>query len=284
MINQSPPRGKTPIPVPMTPEDQALVLNAKILYASLNEQYERRRAIERNIKSRAEYEVMACVDGRAWTDDQVNAQLSDDLRQVREKAMQDGRTWLATGAVACALTHRDHLIANCFKQGKVLCEDDALFDGEFIDLISSGDVAEQLEPLPGVTLINYRSRSHIFADKKPAARIGRYTVHRARSTGIASAAAYFVPSHVAKKIVPAQSPLKWPVDGWQAMAKDGVFDHVYLVYPSPARVGDFPSTINYGRDGHKLLDMLRNNRLLRRLRWWQLRWSGKTHSTIGSWQ
>lgn len=272
------------IPIPAPPDLETLLRQAKVLYASLDEQIERRKAIKKNIGGRVPYAIVSCVDGRGWTEDVTNSHLSEELLQVRKASQAAGKTWLASGAVACAVTHRDHLIGQSHPLGKVLCEDDAVFNKDFISLIASGQVAHELSKLGGVTLLNYRSRQPITADREPVARIGRYTVHRLTSGSVASAAAYFVPENVAKSIQSGQSPLRWPVDAWASFRDAGLFREIYLVHPSPARVGDFPSTINYGRNArHHFLELVRQNILLRRLRWWLLELRRQSNTKITKW-
>jgi len=274
---------KALIRFPVDKVDNVVLRKAKILYASLDEQNERRRAIQSNIGNILSYAVVGCIDGRGWSDSDAETFLSTEMRETRRNEFAAGKTWLATGAIACAITHRDHMIAQCHPIGKVLCEDDALIQEDFVGHIASGEVANVLDALPGVTLLNYRARSQISADQAPIAKIGRYSIHRSTSQGIASAAAYFVPASVASKIVKEQTPLRWPVDAWLAMRDAGVFGEVFLVHPSPARVGDFASTINYGRDGGRILQALRHTRVLRRLRWWLLERQGKTYTRINFW-
>ena len=260
------------------------IADAAILYASLDDQRARRENVCRNIGSRVRFAFVRCIDGRAWTEEETNSRLSDQMRQLREKSLREGKTWLASGAIACAISHRENLIGNIRDKGKVLCEDDAVIKDAFLNHIADGSAAEVLDALDGIAMLHYISPRPVQADRAPVAQIGNYTVHRANPKGLASAASYFVPANIAPRIKSFQSPLRVSVDHWDLMIDGGAFANLYVIHPAPARVGDFPTTINYGVGSkNKILDRLRHIRLLRRIKWVLGRASHKYFESITEW-
>ncbi|MDF1802070.1 glycosyltransferase family 25 protein [Thalassovita sp.] len=260
------------------------IANASVLFASLVEQDKRRDVIRRNFGDVQEFAFVDCVDGRGWSEDETNAYLSDQMKSKRVEAAKQGKTWLASGAIACALTHRDNLIGNSTAPGKVLCEDDVVFEQEFLTHLEDGSALEQMAQADGFVMLNYRSRTPIKAEKTPVASFGKYSVHRLVSDHVASGAAYFVTPEVGRSIRDFQTPLQVPIDAWSEMKKAGVFKDIYLVVPSPARTGHFPSTMNYGRGSKsRLVEGLRNVALLRRLRWRLIEARKKTWTKVAEW-
>jgi GR25 family glycosyltransferase involved in LPS biosynthesis len=241
--------------------------SAQILYASLDEQEKRRASVKRNVGNRAKFAFSRCIDGRAWSEVEVEKHLGGAMISRRRKEFAKGRDWLTRGAIACALTHRSNLIGKIGDLGKVCCEDDVVIARSLLAFIGNGTLQEGLEKLEGITLLDYRSRGDILAERDPVMQFGKYSVHRVDPAGLGSAACYFVPSHVAKKIVSFQTPLSTPVDDWNEMIAGGAFKNLYVVYPRPARIGDFPTTICYEYSQKpKWKDLLSRIILLRRLK------------------
>lgn len=259
------------------------VAKAPVLFASLVEQEERRQAIRRNFGDLCEFAFVDCVDGRGWSAAETDAQLSEHMRALRQNAEQQGKTYLASGAIACAVTHRDNLVGNVTAPGKVLCEDDVVFKRDFLKHLADGSALSAMSETGGFVMLNYRSRIPIRARKQPVARFGRYSIHRLESDQIVSGAAYFVTPEIGQRMRAFQTPISVPIDSWCQMKQGGVFDDIYLIHPSPARTGHFPSTINYGRQKRGLKEWLRGNAFLRRLKWKLTELRGKTTTQIAEW-
>jgi hypothetical protein len=260
------------------------VKSALILYASLDEQVRRRASVKANISGRLPFAFVRCVDGRNWSEEQTEEQLATRMIVRRLAEMAKGRDWLTRGAIACAVTHRQNLIGNITDEGKILCEDDAILDNEAIRAIGSRQILIELERLDGVTLLNYRSRSEIIAEKLPVASFGKYTVHRVKLAGLGSAACYFVPSRWANSILKAQTPISYPVDHWDEMVADGVFPNLFVVHARPARIGDFPSTIEYGYTKKKrIFKIISEIKILRRVKQWLMVLRGDFNEQITTW-
>jgi GR25 family glycosyltransferase involved in LPS biosynthesis len=260
------------------------VLEATLLYASLDEQVARRKSVIRNLKGRVPFAFVRCVDGRSWSEAETEAVLSEAMRDRRRKEFAKGRDWLTKGAIACAMTHRSNMIGRISGFGKVLCEDDVVISDKLIELLAGGAIQRKLEALDGVTRLDYRSRSDIIAEREPVVQVGNYTVHKVRPSGLGSAACYFVPSSIAPKIVELQTALSVPVDHWDEMIKGRAFDNLYVVHPRPARVGDFPTTIGYAYS-KKSLPFYYISRivLLRRMKYALMRLRGQFKDSITHW-
>lgn len=243
------------------------ISEAKILYASLNEQVARRDSVIRNIAGRAPFAFVRCVDGRSWDESETESHLSEAMRDRRRREFAKGRDWLTKGAIACAMTHRSNMIGQIRSSGKFCCEDDVVLSIDAIDLIGSGELPSLLEQLDGVTLLDYRSRSDIVAEKLPTARVGKYSIHRVVPRGLGSAACYFVPARYAAAIVETQTPISTPVDHWDEMIEAEAFPRLYVVHPRPARIGDFPTTIGYAYAKESTLKWYLNKvKILRRIK------------------
>lgn len=264
--------------------DEVAIRQAKILYASLPDQVERRKAIQRNVQDTVPIAFVESIDGRQWTEEEAFAHVSEYWKDRRTRLLSKGVNSMPTGAVACALTHRDRLLANAEEGGKILCEDDAMFDTRFLEHVASNEVAEVLERLSGVTLLNYRWRGDIQAEREPVAYIGKYSVHRLRSKSIVSAAAYYLPARLVGPLRAAQTPVDRAADLWTEFRDNGVFEDVFLVHPTPARVGQFISSINYGLERNSVfMEWLRRNNIIRRLRWHILEYRGMSSQRITGW-
>ena len=265
-----------------TPEQ---IARAAVLFASLAEQEKRRDVIRRNFRDMSDlYAFVDCVDGRNWNTSETDAELSEDMRRKRMEAVAQGKTWLASGAVACAITHRDNLAGNVTAPGKILCEDDVIFEKSFLKKLADGEVLEKLAALDGLVLLNYRSRTPIQAERKAVAKFGKYSVHRLVSDHVASGASYFMTPEIGDRVQAFQTPLHVPIDAWSDMKKAGVFGEIFIVSPSPAKTGHFPSTMNYGRmSKNPLVERLRQIALLRRLRWYLIEKRKKTWTKVGKW-
>ena len=264
------------------------ISKALILVASLPDEDARRRGVRENLgRSDLPFAIVDSIDGRRWGDEEVSGHLSEELNGLRLRVNQRGGVWLASGAIACALTHRDGLLANVIEDGRILCEDDIHFEPDFMDLLARGDALEALSAInDGVVLLNYRAQGrHLAAEKSPVARFGRYSIHKVVGR-VASGAAYFVSPDVAQKIVAYQTPLRVSADSWTTMKEAGVFSEIYLVHPLPVGTGMYPTSINYygDRKPSGFFAYLQRSSWLRRLRWVLLRAKGTFTEHVTDWQ
>ena len=241
--------------------------SAQILYASLEEQERRRASVKRNVGHHAKFAFVRSVDGREWSEEEVEKHLSSAMISRRRTESAKGRDWLTRGAIACAITHRSNVIGRIGDLGKICCEDDAVIARSMLAYIGDGTLQACLEKLEGVTLLDYRSRSDIVAKRDPVMTIGKYSVHKVRPAGIGSGACYFVPSHIAKQIVSFQTPISTSADHWDEMISGGAFQNLYVIHPRPASIGDFPSTMGYAYSRKsRAKDLLSRIVLLRRFK------------------
>ncbi|MDB9715925.1 hypothetical protein OAA72_04200 [Amylibacter sp.] len=248
-------------------QDYDDVGSAQILYASLGEQEKRRASVKFNVGTRAKFAFVRSVDGREWSEEEVEKRLSSAMISRRRKESAKGRDWLTRGAIACAITHRSNMIGRIGDLGKICCEDDAVIARPMLAHIGDGTLQAGLEKLDGVTLLDYRSRSDIFAERDPVMTIGKYSVHKVRPAGLGSGACYFVPSHVAKNIVSFQTPISTSADHWNEMISVGAFQNLYVVHPRPTSIGDFPTTMGYAySQKSRVKDLLGRIVFLRRLK------------------
>jgi hypothetical protein len=261
---------------------------ALILIASLPDEVGRRQGVRANFEGRnIPFAILDSVDGRGWSDEEVSSHVSEELNALRLRIQNRGGIWLASGAIACAITHRDLLLGNVAAPGRIVCEDDILFQPEFLDSLEDSTALKALSALDdGVVLLNYRAHGrHLVAEKTPVARFGSYSIHK--SIGhVASGAAYFATPEVAQRIRCHQTPVRDSADSWNAMKDAGAIDEIYLVHPMPVGTGMFPASINYyqGRRRIGVLAYLQRNTWLRWLRWRWLMAKGKFTERVTDWR
>jgi hypothetical protein len=261
------------------------VNGARLLYASLDEDFARRDGVIANVGTRAPFAFVRAIDGRGWDEAQTESVMSEAMRDRRRNELAKGRDWLTRGAIAAAMTHRSNMIGAIRSEGKFCCEDDAAIDGPALDLIRSGELGAVLDRLDGVTLLHYRSWTDIVAEAEPVARVGRYAVHRVKPQGIGSAACYFMPASIAPRVVQLQTPISVPADVWDDMITGGAFPNLYVLHPRPARVGDYPTTIGYAyaEGGGTLRRLASRVKALRRVKHWLSSLRGDFSEKVTRW-
>lgn len=238
--------------------------NFLFLCASLSDQLERRKLFSKCFSDPLLYRFVDSVDGRSWTESKADEYVSKQMKQLREEEKLKGRHWITPAAVACAITHRDGLLAVAQKQELILCEDDVQLSSDFIEQWQNEGTRAKFGSLEGIVLLHYSSRSNIVAARDPAIRFGKYTVHRLLSSHIASGACYFAHPKTAKAISTFQSPISTTADDWKSMADAGAIPSIYLVHPSPCKISAMASTIGYGRSQNGNTPILKFARTLNR--------------------
>jgi hypothetical protein len=244
------------------------IRHALVLYASLEDNPERRKNVRKNISDRFPFAFVRSIDGRKWGDSEIDAKLSVEMQDMRRKLAGSQLNWLAGGAIACAITHRDSLLGAINATGKILCEDDAEFTPEFMDEIQRGECARILERLAGPTLLYYSGFQEVKAYRKPAGTFGNFSVHRIVPYEVGSTVSYYMPAEHVPKLRKIQTPVCFPADAWGKMVEAGAFENVYIVHPMPVRTGDYPTTINYRSTPQNIvIQQLSRFKLLRRLKY-----------------
>ena len=258
--------------------------SSEVLYASLPEHVNRRKSVINNLKNKVKFAFINSLDGRKWTDEQTESHLSKKMIQFRRDQINKGRDWLSPGVIACAMTHRK-MISTIDVKGKFCCEDDAVIETDVIKLISDGSLQLILDELDGLTLLDYRSRRNIIAEKKPFQKIGKYSIHRVISYNLGSAACYFVPAKIAKRFVRYQTPINASPDQFDEMQKMGVFKNLYILHPKAARSSDFPTTMgyNYSQKTNYLFKLLGNIIWIRRLKYFLNKKNGEFNDSVTNW-
>lgn len=222
-------------------DDQAV-----FICASLPDQVERRYSFARVFGNKALFRFVDSVDGRNWSASEANCYISTALKSRWERESLKGGVWINPAAIACALSHRDKLLAEASKRDVVLCEDDVILQHDFIDLWSRFDVRSLFSKCDGVVLLHYTSSAPITVSGAPVFNFGRYQVFKLDDVHVASAACYYVNSVVASNIRQYQTPIRNCADEWVDMKRNGVFASVYILHPSPCRMAGMASNIGYG--------------------------------------
>lgn len=247
------------------------------LAASLPGEQERQRSFSRNFKDPATFGFVASVDGRDWSDEQADSFVSAELKAVRTVEREKGKLWINPAAIACALTHRDKLLAAAERSETVLCEDDAVIRPEFVSLWAKDEVRRTFAGCDGVVLMHYASRMPITSHCKPVAEFSGFGIYKIDDVHVVSGACYFAPRAVARRIRQYQTPIQCSADHWQKMKQDGVFKNIYVVHPAPCSTGSLASNIGYGGEVRSNSPMIM---LLRKLRRFLRRKQKKIYETL----
>lgn len=219
---------------------------AIFLCASLDGETVRQRSFSKNFSDKSLFRFVNSVDGRDWSDPEANIHVSEEMRLLRERERLKGKLWINPAAIACALTHRDKLLAVAEETNVVLCEDDILLHRDFIELWAEDDVREKFSKLDSVVLLHYISRSPITTSTPPVAEFGRFRIFKLDEVHVLSGASYYAPPHVARHIRQFQTPVRCSADNWLEMKKHGVFPNIYVVHPTPVQIAGMASNIGYG--------------------------------------
>lgn len=225
------------------------------LCASLPGEVYRQRSFAKNFSSQHAYAFVDSVDGRQWSEEEADSYCSMTMKELRQRERDKGKRWLNPAAIACALTHRDKLIALSEKRNVILCEDDSIIEGDFIALWHDKSTQNTFAKCDSVVLIHYRSASPITSSAPPVAEFGKYKIFRVDDGNVGSGACYYLPPNIANRVRKYQTPINVSADSWQQMRHDGVFKNVFVVSPSPVRIAPAASNIGYGNasDGNGLL-------------------------------
>lgn len=239
--------------------------------ATLLDQIERQASFAGSFGEPGQFRFVRSVDGRSWSEEEADTHISTELMEVRRRERERGKNWLNPAAVACALTHRDRLLAVAEQRPAILCEDDVLLDRDFVAAFTSQGVGwSAVQGLEGIVLFHYFSRDPITAYGPPVSSFGRYKIYRLDDVHVVSGACYHAPPKTAEAIRRFQTPLRVTADHWQAMRSNGVFPAIYAVDPSPCTIAGMASNIGYGgewRSNSVLAVWLRRiKRLLQRSR------------------
>jgi len=213
--------------------------------ASLATDVSRRIAFSKSFSDPALFRIVESIDGRGWSEEDADALVTPELRDLRRREVSNGKLWIGPPAIACALTHRDRLLAAAENDDVILCEDDARLSRDFIDAWQSQSVRTMFRDCGGVVLAYYRANLPILTEIQPRATFGRFGIYRLMSEHIMSAVTYYCPPAIARDIRQLQRPIATSADNWQTFQKRIGFDGVYLIHPSPVQLMPFASSIGY---------------------------------------
>lgn len=239
------------------------------LCANLRGDSIRRDSFSKNFSDSCLFRFVESIDGRSWSDEQADSYCSEEMRSLRSHEQSKGKVWVGPAAIACALTHRDKLLAEASNYPLVACEDDITLSSDFIDLWKNKKVRERLSELDGIVLIHYMSRKRIYSSTPPVLDFGKYKIYKLDEPEIGSAACYFAPPPIARSIRIIQTPIRVTADHWGDMMRAGAFSEIYVVHPSPCSIAGMASSIGYGGySGNSLIARLarRLKRIISRFR------------------
>jgi GR25 family glycosyltransferase involved in LPS biosynthesis len=213
--------------------------------ASLATDIIRRKAFARSFSDPALVRYVDSIDGRRWSEEYVDSLTTPELRDLRRNAAAEGKLYLRPSAIACALTHRDRLLAAAENDDVILCEDDARLSSDFVDAWQSQSVRTMFRDCGGVVLGYYRASVPILTEIEPYATFGRFGIYRLVSEHVLSTVTYYCPPAIARDIRQLQLPIATSADSWKFFQKRIGFESIYLVHPSPVQLMPFASSIGY---------------------------------------
>lgn len=214
--------------------------------ASLATETARQSSFSKRFHNPALFHFVPSIDGREWSEPEADQYVSQDLKALRAGERAKGKQWLNPAAIACALTHRDLLLAEAENRPVILCEDDVLLDRAFISQWTRDSMRDQFAGLDSVVLLHYMSQVPLTTSRPPVGVFGRYRVYRLDESRVSSGACYHAPPEVASKLRAFQAPIRTTADDWHTMQKEGVLPCVYVVHPSPVQIAGMASNIGYG--------------------------------------
>lgn len=213
--------------------------------ASLGTEHVRRQAFTRSFDDPAQLCFVESVDGRGWSEEEADAFVTPELRDLRRMEAAQGKRWIGPPAIACALTHRDRLLAAAETKDRISCEDDTRLSKDFIEAWQVESVRNMFRDCGGVVLAHYRSNTPILTETHPHAIFGRYGIYKLTSEHISSGACYYCPPAISCDLRQMQRPISTSADHWLTFQERIGFEGIYLIHPSPVRLMPFASTIGY---------------------------------------
>ena len=247
--------------------------------ASLPDQEERRRSVASRFRDKRQLVFVESIDGRNWSINETEAYMSLEFRDLWRTMRERGRKWLSSGAVACALTHRDKMLPLAENNDIIICEDDAKFSHEFIELWRQAELRKTFNAIRGVVLLHYIAREPIKSIGDPIADLGKYKIFRIQTASVASTASYYISPNCAGELRVIQTPLIATPDSWM-LFKGKIKDfEVFVVDPPPVQIFPFDSSVGYG--GRRLNGVLAPILQLLRVCKWQIdRWRGRRFDRV----
>jgi GR25 family glycosyltransferase involved in LPS biosynthesis len=256
--------------------------SGQFVCVSLDDQFARRASLKSCFEDERQLYFVQSIDGRNWSIEEAEEYISDEYRDLWRTMRERGRTWLNSGAIACALTHRDRALPIAVKGPCIICEDDAIISRDFIEIWRDYDVREQWGKFDGVILLHYASKVEIEARTEAIAKFGRYSLHEVTGKAPGSTACYFVNRKTAAALRKIQTPIDATPDTWAKFANQIEGFRIFVMHPPPCAVAPFESTIPYKLGSSGILNSL-IFRVARSFKWKIYRLRGRLFDRVTRW-
>lgn len=211
----------------------------KTYIISLKRSVERRDYIKKHVENlELNFEIVDAVDGSTFSQENL-------IEFCDMDAVSMNRHWLSNGAIACSLSHLK-VYERFLKSDDRSCfivEDDVILPLNIKNILA--DIAnEVLED--EVILLYYTSFYKCLFSIRNAVKVdSAQLLYPMDVTHPITAAAYVVGKQAARQLANSILPVKVSADCWSHFYDQKCFKSFRVLYPSPIRVKNFKSTIDY---------------------------------------
>jgi len=221
--------------------------NITVFVTNLDDKHERRNFIQKQLSVNGiNLEFVKCIDGRKWTDQDIEKNVSKSLLSLYNKNF----TWLSKGAIAATKTVVERVYTEIVNRGldyALFFEDDVTFPENPSKYLHEILTEIRRKKIDGVILLHYHALEATILKKDSKISLSKELDifplpidHK-----IASGAGFIISNSHAKTMVQTQTPIDRIGDWWSAHVKSGGLKNVYIIHPMVLRVGEFESTLGY---------------------------------------
>jgi GR25 family glycosyltransferase involved in LPS biosynthesis len=214
----------------------------KVFVISLKRAKERRdRIIKHLAKKNIEFELFDAVDGQLLSDKEIESLCDMDV-------LKKNAAWLTKGMVGACLSHYNvyKKIIELKLPYACIVEDDVEINDDFNAILK--DLENKIEARKFI-MLHYTSWQHMEL-KKEEPIAPAYTLCEMKVLeGVNSAACYIISQELCHKFIDKILPIRRGPDSWTEFAQMGVLEHIFAIYPKPAKIVYAKSTIDYIQKG-----------------------------------
>lgn len=191
----------------------------------------RRATMERRLKRLdIDFEFIDAFDASSVDKSSLRQYISEDSEDFG--ARNDWR--FNAGTIGCAISHQTcyrHMISSCTETALIL-EDDVVFLPGFSSVLRCLDRNMSKDDL--VLLFTTAPKKKGLLSSQGSVKANCvYAMYYANVRNLHSAAGYAIGINVAKSLLEANIPIRFPADVWSMYYKRGGYKYLRVVYPSP---------------------------------------------------
>jgi glycosyl transferase family 25 len=218
----------------------------KIFVTNLNGYTERKLFMEKQLSDyNLEYEIIDCIDGRGWKEDDIKKIVSPRLFEMYQLY---GETWLTKGAIAATQTHINRIFKKMVQDNipmALVLEDDVKVNPQLSILLV--EVQKQIERIDfdGVMLL-YATSSGTLLTASTSIKIDKtHAIYSIEAGSVGCGCSYIITKKTAERLIKNQTPIDKIGDWWDDHKEQGSINDIRVVFPFPCHTGEFESTLGY---------------------------------------